>query len=168
MCCCCVAGDTWEHYIPVRKGFPRNHETKFSADQSEYRVPAPGSQPVPNIPRGYPETEFDISLAKRPSLKITPAAGAPVPAAWAQFERMPTVSPSGVRYLPRHVPQPSWIYDRDQLKRMRRFYLETGLHMAGVPNYALGNPTYYPVQQHQTREEWEKVDVIRDVRIPRI
>lgn len=166
-----MIGDTWEHYIPPRQGFPRNHDSKYTAQQdsqAEYRVPAPGSQPEPNIPRGYPETEFDISLAKRPSLKLTPAAGAPVPAAWAEYERMPGVSPKGVRYIPRHVPQPAWVYEPEQIKRMRRFQLETGIHLVGMPYFAQQQPAYYPVQQYQTREEWEKVDVIRDIRIPRL
>jgi len=42
------------------------------------------------------------------------------------------VTSSGVRLLPRHIPQPSWVYNRDQIKRARRLYLETGLQTFGV------------------------------------
>lgn len=122
---------------------------------------------MPNIPRGYPETEYDVSLAKRVSLKLTPAAGAPVPKNWAEREAMPTVSSTGIRWLPRHIPQPSWTYDRENLKRMRRLQLETGYAQIGIPNFLTAR-IYHPVQKHQTRDEWEKVEVIRDIRIPRL
>ena len=69
------AGDTHEHYIPPRAGF-QNRDTQYGdLDSNHYRVPAPGSQPEPNVPRGYPETEFDISLAKRPSFHLSAGAG---------------------------------------------------------------------------------------------
>jgi len=165
-----MIGDTHEHYIPPRPGF-QNRPTQFAEKEGEFgafRLPAPGSQPTVNVPRGYPETEYDISLAKRASLKLTPGAGMTVSEALAEKEQLPGVSPTGVRFLPRHVPQPAWVYQRDQLKRARRLYLETGQYVFGVPYKALGHETYYPVQQHQTREEWEKVEVIRDVRVPRL
>jgi hypothetical protein len=137
----------------------------------QYRLPAPGGfqQPAVDVPRGYPETQYDVSLAKRASLKLTPGGGLPgISAAMAEKEQLPGVSPSGVRFLPRHVPQPAWVYQRDQLKRARRHFLETGQYVWGVPYKARGLETYYPVQKHQTREEWEQVEVIRDVRVPRL
>jgi len=162
-----MIGDTHEHYIPPKKGF-QNRDTQYGADSQdigEYRFPAPGSQPPANIPRGYPETEYDISFAKRGSYKLSPAPGAE---ALAEFEQPPVIGASGWKYHPRHTPHAAWIYQPDQIKRMRRYYLETGVVLTGAPVVARGIPAYYPVQKHQTREDWEAVDVIRDIRIPRL
>lgn len=161
-----MIGDQYEHYIPPRPEF-QNRASAY-ADQNEitYRTPAPGSQPEAIVPRGYPETEFDISLAKRASLKLTPSGGVNTPAIEADLEKLPLQSAT-YKFLPRHVPQPSWMYNRAALKRIRRFYLETGLTLPGVPTFGMQS-TYYPLEAHQIRDDWEQVEVIRDIRHPRL
>lgn len=157
-----MIGDTYEHYIPPRPQF-LNRDSKYDTS-SPFRLPAPGSQPEAVVPRGYPETEFNISLAKRADLKLSPSGG--VSAALAEKEQFP-VDDSAGKQLPRHVPMPAWMFQRSQLKAMRRIYLETGIWPAGISNRAVVD-TYRPVMQYGAREEWNNVEVIRDIRKPRI
>lgn len=124
------------------------------------------SQPEAVVPRGYPETEFDISLAKRASLKLTPSGGSNTSAQEADKEKHP-LSSATYNFIPRHVPQPSWMYNRAALKRIRRFYLETGLTLPGVPTFGMQS-SYYPVEKYQMRGDWDQVEVIRDIRHPRL
>jgi hypothetical protein len=161
-----MIGDTYEHYIPPRPEFQNRDSSFGDTDTFHYRVPSPGSQPPPNIPRGYPETEYDVSLAKRPMIKRQAPPG--VTPAMLAHEAIPPKGTDGVQDLPAHVPMPSWIHKRDQLKRLRRHFLETGQYQMGVPHYATGEEPFYPIHKHNVREEWEDFDVIRDIRIPRL
>lgn len=159
-----MIGDTYEHYVPPRPQF-LNRDSKYDTGASSaFRLPAPGSQPEAVVPRGYPETEFNISLAKRASLQLSPSGG--VSEQLAEKERMPLEDSNG-KQLPRHVPMPAWMFQRSQLKAMRRVYLETGQWPIGMTNRAVTN-TYRPVLEFGAREEWSNVEVIRDIRKPRI
>lgn len=104
------------------------------------------------MPRHYPEREYNISYAKRRELV-------------SHGER--PVNTASYKFIPRQVPQPSWTSNREALKRMRRFYLETGITLPGVPRYMM-QTTYLPVEKYQAREDWDQIEVIRDIRQPRL
>lgn len=165
-------------------------------------LPLLSSQPTPVIPRGYPETEYDVSYFKRTGLKLRslehlaadtqatkrehtsakrlrmlPATAPQVlreklekEADVEWLEQPPQTNASGVKELPHHIPQPTWHHDYEQLKRMRRFYLETGVQLPGCPRKGLSTTksSYYPAEKLQSREEWDQVVTIRDIRIPRL
>jgi len=200
-----MIGEDYEPYIPPRREYVGRKAE--GTEEENYRSPAPGSQRPPVIPRGYPETEYDVAFFKRPGIKVHSAQGqqqeegemARETTDEARLEQLPPTAPASLRKfyeenkdvewleqspermnpieklrlfdkVPHHVPQPSWHYNYEGIKRMRRFYLETGYWLPGCPRFGLSSTeeTNYPVEKLPTREAWDQIHTIRDIRIPRL
>eukprot|EP00471_Norrisiella_sphaerica_P001239 CAMPEP_0184486518 /NCGR_PEP_ID=MMETSP0113_2-20130426/7997_1 /TAXON_ID=91329 /ORGANISM="Norrisiella sphaerica, Strain BC52" /LENGTH=157 /DNA_ID=CAMNT_0026868427 /DNA_START=68 /DNA_END=541 /DNA_ORIENTATION=+ len=130
-----------------RSGHLKDYLPGGEKPAENFRFPAPGSQPEPNIPTGLKEHKYDTSYYRRESIATGKSMKPNVPLVSASEAKLlpPQESglPDSLRVLPMHLDKPGWWTNVALQESYLKKCDEIGVYTAGISSFGTFKKTAY-------------------------